>query len=165
MRLIALQSSSAAVDQLLLLNRRAACGLFVIALSYALAWLHDRDAAGKPARVAMFRVLANVLTLTLLTSEIEAYLRERPTSLRELALSLTWITYATALALVGMWKQYAPIRYLAIVVFCLASIKVFVVDLAQLEQLYRVTSVAALGVMLLATSFCYYRYHGHVAPA
>jgi uncharacterized membrane protein len=36
---------------------------------------------------------------------------------------------------------------------------------AQLDQLYRVTSVAALGVMLLATSFCYYRYRGDVAPA
>ena len=157
--LTAVQFAPAPVEQLPLFNRRASASLFVTALTYVLAWRHHRrlGTRDKAGDVAVLLVLANALTLTLLTSEITAFCQFRGTSARELALSLTWVTYATALALVGMRKQYAPIRHMAIVVFCLTTVKVFIVDLVELNQLYRVSSVAGLGIALLVTSYLYYR--------
>ena len=58
---------------------------------------------------------------------------------------------------------YWPIRHMAIVVFCLTTVKVFIVDLVELDQLYRVSSVAGLGIALLVTSYLYYRCRTNVS--
>jgi uncharacterized membrane protein len=44
------------------------------------------------------------------------------------------------------------------VVFGLTTLKVFTVDLALLDSLYRVASVLGLGVTLLVTSYLYQRF-------
>ena len=79
------------------------------------------------------------MTLALLTSEIHAYwaLREGHFA-RELMVSVTWGVYATALIVIGLRKRYAPIRYFAIVVFAVTIVKVFAVDMAELDRIYRV---------------------------
>jgi uncharacterized membrane protein len=180
LRLLELQGSQPPIGQLVLLNQRAACGVFVIGLLYALASLYRRSGEGATAdssqshmpsartRAALL-VAANVLTLTWFTSEITAFwqLRElvgRPSALsrtghlaREVMLSITWSAYATLLIVVGLRRQYAPIRYLAIVVFGLTILKVFTVDLAALERIYRVLSIIGLGVLLLMSSYLYQR--------
>ncbi len=57
----------------------------------------------------------------------------------------------------GLRKRYAPIRYFAMTLFVVTIVKVFAIDLAQLDRIYRVGSVIGLGVMLLLTSFLYQR--------
>ena len=42
--------------------------------------------------------------------------------------------------------------------FAITILKVFVVDMAELERVYRIVSVIGLGVMLLATSYFYQRF-------
>jgi uncharacterized membrane protein len=39
-------------------------------------------------------------------------------------------------------------------------VKVFLIDLAELDQIYRVASIIGLGVALLATSYLYHRFRG-----
>jgi len=145
----------------------------IIALLYGLARLYQ-DAEGTPeagyAPRTILLLLANVLTLTLLTSEIVAYwhvhdVRQVSTSAeadshfaREMMLSVTWAVYATLLIVVGLWKGYAPIRYFAITVFVVTIVKVFAIDLAELDRIYRVLSIVGLGVMLLMTSYLYQRF-------
>jgi uncharacterized membrane protein len=104
-----------------------------------------------------------------LTSEITAFwqLRElvgRSSALsrsghlaREVMLSITWSVYATLSIVVGLRRQYAPIRYFAIAVFGITILKVFMVDLAALERIYRVLSIIGLGVLLLMSSYLYQR--------
>jgi uncharacterized membrane protein len=121
--------------------------------------------------MAALRLLANVIGLTLFTSEITAYwhLHDRRLSAsaapngffaREMMLSITWAIYATVLIVVGLWKRYAPIRYFAMAVFAVTIVKVFAVDLAELDRLYRVASIIGLGVLLLVTAFLYQRLRG-----
>jgi hypothetical protein len=74
------------------------------------------------------------------------------------ALSLAWAAYATAAIVVGIRRRYAPIRYFAMLLFAITILKVFVVDMAELERVYRIVSVIGLGVMLLATSYLYQRF-------
>jgi uncharacterized membrane protein len=76
---------------------------------------------------------------------------------REMTLSLTWAVYATILAIVGLIRKYAPIRYFAMTVFAITIVKVFAIDLAELDRIYRVLSIIGLGVTLLVTSFLYQR--------
>ena len=147
-----------------LLNSRAAGGLVIVALLYVLAWAH-RARRDDWLRPTAFVLGANAVTLLLLTTEISAYweLREfaEPRGAgylgRELMLSVSWALYATALIVIGLRRDYAPIRYLAMAVFGITIVKVFFRDLAELERIYRVTSVIALGVLLLLTSYLYNR--------
>ena len=67
--------------------------------------------------------------------------------LPRMMLSVTWAVYATVLIVVGLWKRYAPIRYFAMTVFVITIVKVFAIDLAELDRIYRVLSVVGLGVM------------------
>src|SRR5262245_31843513 len=169
-RLIGSQMAPPAPDQLVLLNARALTGLYVVALTYGLAYLHKwyRQAVPQPSvEVATFVVAASVLTLSVLTSEINAYWhvfdgRRTPSFAsmsmrfaREMTLSLTWAVYATILVIVGLMRKYAPIRYFAMTVFAITIVKVFAVDLSELDRIYRVLSIIGLGITLLVTSYLY----------
>jgi uncharacterized membrane protein len=163
-RLVALQFAAPPIDQIALFNRRAVCGAFTIALTYWLAWLHGRDYE-RPRRTlehATGIVSAQVLTLTLLTSEIVSYwsINEAADSVlaRGLMFSMTWAVYATILIVVGIRKHFAPVRYFAIVLFAATIVKVFMVDLAELDRIYRISSIVGLGIALLISSYLYQRF-------
>ena len=165
LQFLALLPDRPSADYTVVLNWRAACGLFLIALLYVLAWLHRSVALGPVSATAPFVIVANSLTLMLLTTEINAYWYVRSLATaettnhlgRQLTLSISWALYATGLIIVGLWRQYAPIRYLAMTVFAVTIVKVFFFDLDELEQIYRVLSVIGLGVLLLLTSYLYNR--------
>jgi uncharacterized membrane protein len=176
--LLPMQSVDAPIGYVLGLNGRAAAGAIVVASLYVLAVLHRKLGAGildLPLQIGMLVVTASVLTLTTLSSEITAYwhLRDLVDNLpfaeairhrfaRELLLSVTWATYATGLIVAGIRKRYPPIRYLAIAVFAGTIAKVFLVDLAELDQVYGVLSIVGLGVALLMTSFLYHRFRARL---
>jgi uncharacterized membrane protein len=147
-------------DQVPLLNARTACAAFVVALCYALAWLHHgrEDTTGRGVQVAAVLVAAQLVTVMLITSEIDAYWAARADALtRELATSVAWAIFATLLILIGLRRDYAPIRYFAMLLFAVTIAKVFFVDMAHLERAYRILSVIGLGIALLVTSYFYQR--------
>jgi len=74
---------------------------------------------------------------------------------REMMLSASWVLYAALLVVLGMRRKYAPIRYFAIVLFGIALIKVFVVDLETLGGVYRIVGFVVVGLILLVVSFLY----------
>jgi len=150
------------VGQAPFFNRRAACAAFLVSLAYGVAWLHRRAVPGATSRIRTTALLAaQALTLLWLTSEIRAYWWTVQAALtRELMLSVTWAAYATVLVVIGLRRRFAPIRIFAIVVLAMAIVKVFAVDLAQLQRVYRVVSVLGLGMMLLLTSYLYQKSRG-----
>lgn len=159
-RAVELLMSDAPLGHVVFFNPRAASAAFVAALSYLLAWLHYRDAEAPDRGVAIGAALvtAQVVTLALLTSEINAFwpLREGHFA-RELMTSVTWGVYATVLIVIGLRRNYAPIRYFAMLVFGVTIFKVFALDMAELDRIYRVSSVIGLGILLLLTSYLYNR--------
>ncbi len=77
---------------------------------------------------------------------------------RDLALSLSWILYSVALLAIGMWRRSRAMRWMSLV-FLLASIgKVFLYDLGELKDLYRVASLMGLAVSLILISLAYQRF-------
>lgn len=157
---IGLLLTTAPAHHVVLLNPRAAAGIVVVALSYVLAWLHYRDDAAPDRDVAIGAALivAQAVTLVLLTSEIYAYWAVREGRFaREVMISATWGIYAAVLVVIGLRKDYAPIRYFAIALLALTIVKVFFADMAGLDRIYRVSSVIGLGIVLLVTSYLYNR--------
>jgi hypothetical protein len=171
-RLLRVQFADAPASYVVIANARVVASVSVVALLYGLARLYQKAGEAYEARYAPHTVLwllANALTLTLFTSEITAYWQvhdvRRVSELasanshfaREMMLSVTWALYATILIVVGLKKGYAPIRYFAIAVFAITIVKVFAIDIAELDRIYRVLSIIGLGGALLLTSYLYQR--------
>lgn len=77
---------------------------------------------------------------------------------RELSLSLLWLVYAFIIVAIGMYRKFRAIRLMALTLFGLAILKIFMLDLSQLDKVYRIISFIALGVILIVASFFYQKY-------
>jgi hypothetical protein len=147
----------------LLVNARAITGLYLVAVLYFAAW--NGDALHRAALM----VAASVVTVIVMSTEIVSYwnLRsDRADALvaREMMLSASWVAYAAILVVLGMRRKYAPVRYFAIVLFGVALLKVFFVDLETLGGIYRVAGFLVMGLILLLVSFLYQRNGAHERP-
>ena len=149
----------------LLLNGRMAVGAFIVALMYAVAALERRylaNAVGDGGRGLSWVVAANVLTVGLLTADINSFWEVREETVaaefaRELTISLTWAVYAMGLIALGFWRSSPTLRYLALGLFGLTVAKMFAVDLLELDGAYRIAGFVTLGLVLLIASFLYQR--------
>ena len=77
--------------------------------------------------------------------------------LGQMALSVIWAAYAAALAAYGFVRRVAVVRWAALALFALTVIKAMLVDIAQLQQLYRIIVFAVLGILLLLVAWGYHR--------
>ncbi len=68
-----------------------------------------------------------------------------------------FMVFGAILLAVGFWKRSAFVRWQALVLMALAIGKVFLVDMSELSQGYRILSFLGLGVLLLGVSFVYQR--------
>jgi uncharacterized membrane protein len=69
--------------------------------------------------------------------------------------SLTIIAYGTALLIAGFRMAYRDLRIAALAVVGLAVLKVFLLDLRDLEGLWRATSFIGLGISLIGIAYLY----------
>ncbi len=77
---------------------------------------------------------------------------------RDLTTSFGWGLYALVLLALGTARRVSPLRWASLAVFVLAIGKVFLHDLAHLDGLYRVASLAGLALSLIAVSLSYQRF-------
>jgi uncharacterized membrane protein len=91
------------------------------------------------------------------------------TNLQQVALSLVWLVYSILLIGYGIWRRILSLRIIAIIIFGIAILKIFIYDLSFLETLYRIFSFIGLGLILLSVSFLYQRFKSAIfetgAPA
>lgn len=77
--------------------------------------------------------------------------------LGQMALSVLWTLYAAVLAGIGFVRRSAPIRWAALALFGVTVVKVMLIDIAQLRQLYRIVAFLVLGVVLLVVAWAYHK--------
>ncbi|HKZ01726.1 MAG TPA: DUF2339 domain-containing protein [Pyrinomonadaceae bacterium] len=77
--------------------------------------------------------------------------------LGQMALSVLWSVYAGTLAALGFVRRSPVVRWTALALFGLTIIKVMMVDIAQLQKLYRIIVFFVLGVLLLVVAWGYHR--------
>ncbi len=93
-----------------------------------------------------------------LTLEVNSYLHSFYPGLRAGGVSILWALFALTLIVRGITQQLSPLRYIGLLLFAIVSCKVFFVDLAQLDQLWRIVAFVVLGILLMAGSFTYLKY-------
>ncbi|MDZ7343930.1 MAG: DUF2339 domain-containing protein [candidate division KSB1 bacterium] len=79
-------------------------------------------------------------------------------NLQQLALSGLWLLYSVLLMVAGIWRRKQGLRIMAMVLFGVTILKIFIYDLSFLETLYRIFSFIGLGLILLAVSYLYQRF-------
>jgi len=158
-------------DFVLLANYRFVSLVIVAATSYLIGKFISEDAEWKPvARMLVFGSAAVVL-FVLVTGETRDFFQRkiaigfRPgdttidlQSRKQLALSGVWLAYSMAAMSLGIWRRSRGLRLIAITLFGVTVLKVFLYDLSFLAQLYRIFSFIGLGLILLAVSYLYQRY-------
>jgi uncharacterized membrane protein len=75
----------------------------------------------------------------------------------QVALSILWAGLGGAAFVGGAVRRLTPLRLGGLGLLVLATVKVFLVDLASLDATYRVPSFIVLGLFLLASSYVYQR--------
>lgn len=150
-----------------LLNPRLGIFLLAVGLSYALAYLYLRrkEEVHEDERwiAAAFGVAANLITVWALSLEIVYYFGGLPYSKAvanqgNLSLSILWGVYSGILMFIGIVGKFRAIRALSLCGIVIVVLKVFLYDSAQLSDIYRIVSFIALGVILLITSFVFYKH-------
>jgi uncharacterized membrane protein len=81
-----------------------------------------------------------------------------------LAVSVLWGSFATGLLATGLGMRNRPLFYTAYALFAATAGKVVLVDLAQLQTLYRIVSFLVLGILLMAGAYLNIRFRGRLAP-
>jgi hypothetical protein len=76
----------------------------------------------------------------------------------QVGLSVLWTAYAAASLVIGFVRKLDVVRYAALGLLGITVAKVFLVDLANLDAVYRVLSFLVLGVVLLAVGWGYQRW-------
>ncbi len=76
----------------------------------------------------------------------------------QLGYSLSWLVFASGLLVVGIKLAQVRVRWAALILLVITSLKIFLMDLWKLGQLYRVASLVGLAVVLILVSFLYQRF-------
>ena len=77
--------------------------------------------------------------------------------LGQMALSVVWAVYAAVLAAVGFLRRSSVTRWAALALFALTIVKAMFVDIAELQQLYRIIVFFVLGILLLLVAWGYHK--------
>lgn len=154
-------------------NKYFLSSLFVIVCLFAAAWLYEKLGERMQIAARVFQIVLLVVALItlwfLLTVETYTYFASRAALqktaegyqhehwLGQMALSVLWSIYAAVLAAVGFVRRSPAIRWAALSLFALTVVKVMLVDIAVLQQLYRIIAFLVLGLLLLIVTWGYHK--------
>jgi uncharacterized membrane protein len=74
-----------------------------------------------------------------------------------MAMSLVWGVYASGLLVFGFAKRVRVARFGALALFGVTALKLVFVDLAGVEEIYRIVSFVVLGLLIITASYLYHR--------
>lgn len=91
------------------------------------------------------------------TLELNSFLRHYLNELRAGGISILWTLFALAFLVRGINRNLRSLRYTGLLLFLIVTWKVFFIDLARLDQIYRIVAFIVLGVLVMLGSFLYLR--------
>lgn len=156
------------VDPLVAIQTALALGV----LAAGVAFLAASTAAGPwrqglwiLAGLALFYLLSVAPVDVIATQVGKGMTSEELKTQGQVALSVTWAVVGVAAFVAGLRRQANALRQAGLAILGLATTKVFVFDLAALEIAYRVISLIALGLLLLASAWVWQRLQPKADPS
>jgi uncharacterized membrane protein len=168
--------------QTLIFNARFGTYLVAIAILGGIVAAAGRTAVDRERPVIRFACIAlNLLALIALTLEASDYFTRQMTATylvhrgtssawqelelaRRFSYSVIWLAYGAGLMLFGFRQRSSFLRWQALVLIAFTIAKVFLFDVSQLQQGYRIVSFIALGAVLMGLSYVYHRDWLKLAP-
>jgi len=151
----------------LFLNGRFAATLAVILMTFAHAYtirrLRNICSKNEQSSAKMLYGIAIVLLFALLNVETYLYFSktiadpEKARWITQMSLSIVWGVYAAAILVIGFWRNARILRLSALALFGATALKLVIVDMAKVEEVYRIVSFFVLGILMIAASYLYHR--------
>jgi uncharacterized membrane protein len=130
----------------------------LLALLFTVWWMFLARPGARERNLAPVFGYGGLLLLFLYTSmELNSLLHWKLIQFQTGGISILWALFAIAFITGGIWKNITPLRYIGLILFCIVVAKVFLVDLKQMEMIYRVIAFIVVGIFLLLGSFAYIR--------
>ncbi len=152
-------------------NRTAFPSLTVAGLVLAAVWKSDRYlprlSSGERFCVGVAAVCGTTLLWVLLSLECHGYVVSRSMLggdvdlwrwRAQLALTVFWTVFATAVLCLGFKFERSRLRWFAMVLFGITVLKLFVVDMANVQQIYRIVAFFILAIVLGLVARSYQRF-------
>jgi hypothetical protein len=141
--------------------RFAAFIVFAIGAWLAHHWLNKSsiDASEKNLMLPTLWTSIHPLVLWAVGAEIVDYYSG---NLQNALITVSWLVYAIGLTMYGIWKKSKLARYTAGALFLLTTLKIVVVDTAELDNFYRFVVFISLGVLLLVAGYLYNRFKAKI---
>jgi uncharacterized membrane protein len=174
--LIALLTVNPSASTTPIFNQRFASYLAAIAAFAFAAWVEiepkvegERNLeAPRPTIAAAALLTVNALILLAIAWEIHSFWwlrhwRGDPNQWNnylmyaQFTYSAWFMVFGAILLAIGFWRRSPFLRWQALVLLAATIVKVFLFDMSQLSQAYRILSFLGLGALLLAVSFVYQR--------
>jgi len=174
--LVALVVHDPAAAAVVIFNERFATYVFAIAIFASVAWLahagpgdeHVEPILRWPALAAASVIVINLLILVAVSWEIHFYwwllkwsddgnLRHDHRMYAQFTYSAFFMLFGALLLTTGFWRRSAFLRWQALVLVAATIGKVFLADIGELAEGYRILSFLGLGALLLGVSFVYQR--------
>jgi hypothetical protein len=124
---------------------------------------------GRDARPLLY-TLGTILAFLLVNIEIADYFSRSGGSTltfqftgnfaRDMSYSIAWALFALLLLIVGIRKAVGPVRYASLGLLGVTILKLFLHDLSQLDQLYRIAAFIVVAIIAIVASFLYQRFLG-----
>lgn len=121
-------------------------------------YLMLRSRASASESQAFFAVASMAMLFIYSTLEVNSYLFHYYPGFRYGGVSVLWGVFALSMLLQGIAQTSTNLRYAGLILFSVVSVKVFFVDLRQLDPLWRIVAFVILGLLLLAGSFVYLKH-------
>lgn len=77
---------------------------------------------------------------------------------RDMSYSIAWALFALLLLVIGIGRRNAAVRYSSLGLLGVTVLKLFLHDLSELDQLYRIGAFIAVAVIAILASFLYQRF-------
>lgn len=105
---------------------------------------------------------ATLLLFIVLNAETNGFFHEYLPEARFAAVSVLWTIFSVCLMIAGFRANSALVRKASFGLFLITVLKVFLSDMANVSTPYRIISFIILGLVLVGTSYLYYKYKDRV---
>lgn len=149
-------------------------GIAIVATGAAASFLAPpRNMVLRTNALPLLYGLATILAFLLLNIEIADYFSVPGSPVltfqfsgnfaRDMSYSIAWAAFALLLLIIGIRRNVKPVRYASLGLLTVTLLKLFLHDLSQLDQLYRIAAFIVVAIIAMAASFLYQRFLGTAA--
>ncbi len=152
----------------LIIERYLTTVLLIVVIS--VAGLLMREAASgvqwsERGDASYLSLLLGIVSFIALTVETSAFFYDYLLQARFAAISVLWTLFSVVLMLLGFRKNNPMLRKVSFGLFLVVVIKVFLFDMSNFSTPYRIISFIILGLVLVGTSYLYYRHKDRIIDA